>query len=50
MEEDYTAAAKRHWLDADLLKDDERLENADHHYGFAAECALKSTLQSMGAF
>ena len=50
MSEDFTAAAKRHWADAGLLADNERRENADHHYGFAAECALKSALRSMGCF
>ena len=50
MKEDFTAAAKRHWADAGLLDQEQRRENADHHYGFAAECALKSALQSMGSF
>lgn len=50
MKEDYTAAAKRHWKDAGLLDEEERWENADHHYGFAAECALKSALERMGFF
>lgn len=48
--EDYPAAAKRHWEDAALLDREQRRENADHHYGFAAECALKSALQAMGYF
>ena len=50
MSEDFTAAAKRHWADAGLLAENERRENADHHYGFAAECALKFALQEMGYF
>jgi hypothetical protein len=50
MSEDFTAAAKRHWADAGLLAENERRENADHHYGFAAECALKYALQEMGYF
>ncbi|WP_200347074.1 hypothetical protein [Halochromatium glycolicum] len=48
--EDYTAAARRHWADAQLLDREQRRQNADHHYGFAAECALKSALQAMGYF
>jgi hypothetical protein len=48
--EDYTAAAKRHWQDAELLGREQRRENADHHYGFAAECALKLALQTLGYF
>ena len=50
MNEDYPAAAKRHWQDADLLQKAHRRDNADHHYGFAAECALKSALQYIGDF
>ncbi len=50
MNEDYPAAARRHWEDAALLDEAQRRENADHHYGFAAECALKSALQAMGYF
>jgi len=50
MPEDFTVAAKRHWADAGLLDENERRENADHHYGFAAECALKSALRTMGYF
>jgi HEPN domain-containing protein len=50
MGEDFTASAERHWKDAELLDEEQRWENADHHYGFAAECALKSALQAMGAF
>lgn len=50
MEEDFPAAARRHWGDAKLLDQEQRWENADHHYGFAAECALKSALQVMGSF
>lgn len=50
MNEDYPEAAKRHWVDAGLLDEKQRWENADHHYGFAAECALKHALQAMGYF
>ncbi|MGH3323648.1 MAG: hypothetical protein ACRDOV_04370 [Streptomyces sp.] len=40
----YAGAARRHHDDAVYLHDDGRLPNADHHYGFAVECALKSLL------
>jgi hypothetical protein len=42
--ENYTDAALRHWKDAELLEKENRVENADHHYGFAAECAIKKVL------
>lgn len=50
MSEDFSGAARRHWRDARLLDGERRPENADHHYGFAAECALKSALETMGYF
>ena len=50
MSENYNDAAVRHWEDAELLIENERLENADHHYGFAAECALKTVLRSLNRF
>ncbi|MFC3984161.1 hypothetical protein [Streptosporangium jomthongense] len=43
-QDDYAHAALRHYRDAVYLHDDKRLPNADHHYGFAVECALKSLL------
>lgn len=48
MTENYQEAAVRHWEDAELLNGQNRPENADHHYGFAAECALKWALRSIG--
>ena len=42
MSENYTEAALRHWRDAELLKEQNRVENADHLFGVAAECALKA--------
>ena len=42
--ENYADAALRHWHDAQLLEEDNRVENADHLYGFAAECAIKKVL------
>jgi hypothetical protein len=46
--EDYRAAATRHYQDAELLMGHARRDNADHHYGFAAECVLKTLLEQMG--
>lgn len=43
-EHHYAQAAVRHYKDGVFLQDGARLPNADHHYGFAVECALKSLL------
>lgn len=43
-EHHYAHAAFRHFKDAVFLHDEARLPNADHHFGFAVECALKSLL------
>lgn len=40
----FASAAERHFHDAEYLQEDGRWPNADHHLGFAAECALKSLL------
>lgn len=48
MDPDYRDAADRHWQDAKLLVDFERLANADHLFGLAAECALKAVMVSLG--
>lgn len=48
--ENYSSAAVRHWKDAELLARENRVENADHHYGFAAECAIKKVLVVFPAF
>ena len=48
--ENYSSAAIRHWKDAELLERENRIENADHHYGFAAECAIKKVLIAYPAF
>ena len=48
--ENFASAALRHWNDALLLESDNRVGNADHHFGFAAECALKSVLAKLPAF
>lgn len=41
-------AFSRHDTDADLLLESGRWANADHHYGLAAECALKALLLQQG--
>ncbi|MFI1677126.1 hypothetical protein [Streptomyces sp. NPDC020607] len=43
-EHHYAQAARRHFEDAVYLHEDSRIQNADHHFGFAVECALKSLL------
>lgn len=45
---DFHDAFFRHDADADLLLEKERWANADHHYGLAAECALKALLLQQG--
>ncbi|MFD3721538.1 hypothetical protein [Streptomyces sp. NPDC058674] len=44
LQDHYASAALRHHDDAVYLHEDGRLPNADHHYGFVAECAVKSLL------
>lgn len=48
MAEDYLSAAHRHFEDAELLRDQVRLDNAGHHYGIAGECALKAVCMEEG--
>ncbi|MGW2594430.1 hypothetical protein ACWCXC_29770 [Streptomyces sp. NPDC001515] len=43
-EDHFARAATRHHDDAVYLHDGGRLPNADHHFGFAVECALKSVI------
>ena len=45
---DFTGAHRRHWEDAELLFASERLGNADHLYGFSAECGLKAVMTALG--
>ncbi|MEK8143671.1 hypothetical protein NKH18_21550 [Streptomyces sp. M10(2022)] len=40
----FASAASRHFHDGDYLRKGSRLPSADHLYGFAAECAVKSLL------
>ena len=44
MRENYGAAAIRHYTDAERLAACDRLDNAGHLIGFAAECAVKYAL------
>jgi len=46
MNADYLDAHHRHWEDAERLFSAERLANADHLYGVAAECGLKRLMQA----
>lgn len=48
--ENYTDAALRHWQDANILEEKRSLENADHLFGLAAECAIKSVLIKFPSF
>ena len=43
--DDFTDAHRRHWQDAELLFENERWANADHLYGFSAECGLKAVIE-----
>lgn len=45
---DFLDAFERHWVDAELLFKKERLPNADHLFGVAAECGLKRLMLSFG--
>ncbi len=38
----------RHWEDAELLYAHERWGNADHLFGFSAECGLKAVMAKYG--
>ena len=50
MQPDYHNAMNRHWRDAEVLygQDPRCLGNADHLYGFAAECGLKFVMYKSG--
>ena len=48
MKADFLDAFERHWVDAELLFQKERLPNADHLFGVAAECGLKRLMLSFG--
>ncbi|MBB5155019.1 hypothetical protein [Saccharopolyspora phatthalungensis] len=44
--ESFAEAARRHFHDAQVLRDRDRLANADHLAGFAAEGGLKAILEN----
>jgi hypothetical protein len=48
MNSDFLDAHERHWEDAELLKGEGRLANADHMYGMSAECGLKRLMIGFG--
>lgn len=48
MQADFSDANERHWHDAELLLTGERWANADHLYGFSAECGLKALMVAFG--
>ncbi|HEI8722807.1 SAM-dependent methyltransferase [Serratia marcescens] len=48
MQTDFSDANERHWHDAELLLEKERFANADHLYGFSAECGLKALMRAFG--
>jgi hypothetical protein len=43
----YARAAVRHFEDAEKLAEDDRLDGAGHLIGFAAECAIKYSVESL---
>lgn len=45
---DMNNAAERHYRDGCKLLVDNCVDNAGYHFGLAAECAIKSVLQSAG--
>jgi hypothetical protein len=48
MKADFLDAHERHWSDAQKLFEAKRWANADHLYGFSAECGLKKLMQLFG--
>ncbi|QOL16551.1 SAM-dependent methyltransferase [Dickeya dianthicola] len=48
MTTDFEDACERHWRDAETLFHLERWANADHLYGFSAECGLKKLMLAFG--
>lgn len=45
---DFLDAHQRHWTDAEILNEQNRLANADHLYGMSAECGLKAVMEKLG--
>jgi hypothetical protein len=48
MQRDFYGAYQRHWNDAEYLYNDSRMANADHLYGYSAECGLKCLMKLFG--
>lgn len=48
MQADFLDAHERHWSDAEILFQKQCWANADHLYGFAAECGLKGLMVAFG--
>lgn len=48
MQADFLDSHERHWKDAESLLQVSRWANADHLYGFAAECGLKRLMLALG--
>lgn len=48
MSTDFRDASGRHFEDAVLLESQARLQNADHLFGFSAECSLKAIMVGIG--
>jgi len=44
----FSASAKRHFRDAELLESNQREANAGQLYGFCAECGVKAVLIAIG--
>ncbi|QKS29577.1 MAG: SAM-dependent methyltransferase [Candidatus Accumulibacter similis] len=48
MSTDFRDASARHFEDAELLEAQARPHNADHLFGFSAECSLKAAMVGIG--
>ena len=48
MSTDFLDASERHFADAELLESQGRPHNADHLFGFSAECSLKAVMVRLG--
>lgn len=48
MSNDFLDASERHFVDADVLRREGSIANADHLYGLSAECSLKAIMEALG--
>ncbi len=48
MSTDFRDASQRHFEDGEFLEAQGRLANADHLFGFSAECSLKAIMLGIG--